>query len=98
MRHEDKGAREFEQRFLENFERWYIEVVGGLVEDEHVGGLKHEAGDEDAGTLAATKPRNRLIELLAGEQKARRVAGDVHETILIDDRVGVRRERAAKRK
>ncbi len=96
VRDEDQGAGEFEQRFLQNLKRGDIEVVGGLVEDEHVGGLKHEAGDEDAGALAAAEALDRLIELLAGEQKARSVAGDVNDAILIDDRVGVGRERAAK--
>ncbi len=96
VRDEDQGAGEFEQRFLENLERGDIEVVGWLVEDEHVGWLKHEAGDEDAGALAAAEALYRLIELLAGEQKTRRVSGDVNDSILIDDRVRVGRERAAK--
>jgi len=73
-----------------------IEVVRGLVEDEHVGGLKHEACDKEACALAAAEALYRLIELLACEHEARRVAGDVVHAILIDDRVGVGRERATR--
>ncbi|MGB6686901.1 MAG: hypothetical protein WBE76_03570 [Terracidiphilus sp.] len=35
--------------------------------------MKHEAGDEDSGALAAAEALYRLIELLASEQKARRI-------------------------
>ena len=70
MGDEDESARKFEERLLEDFERGDVEVVGGLVEDKDVGGLQHEAGDEDAGALAAAEPLDGLVELLAGEEEA----------------------------
>ena len=64
MGDEDERALEFEEGFFEDFQGGDVEVVGGLVEQEDVGGLKHEAGDEDAGALSATEAADGLVELL----------------------------------
>src|SRR5207245_2312409 len=45
---EDERAIEFGEAVLEDLERRDVEVVGGLVEDEEIGGLAHQARDEDA--------------------------------------------------
>jgi len=89
VRQEIRGA------ILPNFKRGDVEVVGGLVEDEHVGRLQHEAGDEDAGALAAAEALDGLVELLAGEEEARGITGDVDDAILVDDGIGVGREGTA---
>jgi hypothetical protein len=92
---EDERAGVFEQALFEDLEGGDVEVVGGLVEQEDVGGFEHEFGDEDAGALAAAEPFDGLVELLAGEEEFGGVAGDVDDPALIDDGVGVGRERAA---
>ena len=83
------------ESFLENFERGDIEVVGGLVEDEDVGWLQHEAGNKHAGALASAEAGDGLVELFAGEEEAGCVAGDVDDAILVDDGVGIGCEGAA---
>ena len=92
---EDERALEFEQSFFEDLEGGNVEVVGGLVEEEDVGGLKHEAGDEDAGALASAEAADGLVELLGGEEKTVGPGGDVDDAVLKDDGIGVRGEGAA---
>ncbi len=92
---QDERALEFEQGFFEDLEGGNVEVVGGLVEQENVGGLKHEARDEDAGALASAEAADGLVELLGGEEKTVCPGGDVDDAILEDDGVGVRCEGAA---
>jgi hypothetical protein len=92
---EDEGSLEFEEGFFEDLEGGDVEVVGGLVEHEEVGGLEHKAGDEDAAALAAAEALDGLVELVAGEEEFCGVAGDVDDAVLVDDGVGVGREGAA---
>ena len=50
---------ELGQALLEHLERRDVEVVGRLVEDQQVGGLQHQARDEDARLLAAREAADR---------------------------------------
>ena len=95
MGDEDERALEFEEGFFEDLEGGNVEIVGGLVEQEDVGGLEHEAGDEDAGALASAEAADGLVELLGGEEKTIGPGGDVNDAILEDDGIGVRGEGAA---
>ena len=45
-------------------------MVGGLVEDQHVGARLDEDGQREAPPLAARQPAHRLLGLLAAEQEA----------------------------
>ncbi len=92
---EDEGSLEFEEGFFEDFEGGDVEVVGGLVEHEEIGGLEHKASDEDAAALATAEALDGLVELVAGEEEFCGVAGDVDDAILVDDGVGVGGEGAA---
>ncbi len=92
---EDERAGEVEEIFFEDFKGGDVEVVGGLVEEEDVGGFEHELGDEDAGSFTAGKIADGLVELLAGEEEARGPAGDMRCAALVDDGVGFRGESAA---
>ena len=58
------------QRVLERLAALDVEVVGGLVEDQHVGARMHEDRQRQAPALAAGEPLQRLLGLLAGEQEA----------------------------
>ncbi len=82
---------------LEDLEGRDVEIVGGLVEQEDVGGLEHEAGDEDAGLLAAGEAGDGAIELAGIEEKALGPAGDVNGEVLEDDVVAVGAESLAER-
>ena len=94
---EDERAGELGEALLEHLERRDVEIVGGLVEQQQVGGLEHEAGEVHAGALAAREPRHRQRELLGPEEEALGPGGDVQRAPLVDDAVGLGRERAAQR-
>ena len=73
-------AGELGEALLEHLERRDVEVVGRLVEDQQVGRLAHQPGDEDAGLLAARQVADRHVELLGPEQEALGPGGDVDRT------------------
>src|SRR6185312_5981798 len=94
MSNQNQRAGELEQRFFQDLERGDVEIVGGLVKQENVSGLKHELRDQHPCPLASGKAADRLVELLAGEEKARRPAGNVNHAVLIHDGVAFRSQRA----
>src|ERR1700694_135015 len=95
MRHQHERAGEFDQAFFQNFERVNVEVVSRFVEQENVGGLKHELCDQNAGAFASGKAAYGLAKLLAGKQESCRPSGYVNYAIAIHDGIAVRREGAA---
>ena len=92
---EDQRAGKVEEILFEDFERGDVEVVGGLVEQQNVGGLEHEFGDENAGALAAGEVADGLVELFAGEEEAGGPTGYVDGAALVDDAVAFRGQGAA---
>ena len=85
MGDQHQRAAKFEQALLQDFERGNIEIVGRLIQQQQVGGLEHQLRNEHPRSLAAGEVRDRLVELLAGEEKARCPGGDVDDAVLIDD-------------
>ena len=81
---EHQRAAIFQQAFFQDLEGWDVEIVGGLVEQEHVGRLQHQPGNQDAGTFASGEVRHRLVELVPAEQKSRRPRGDMDDAVLVD--------------
>lgn len=67
---EDDGTFEGFERFFEDLKGGDVEIVGGFVEDEDVGGLEHHARDVDAGELAAGEIAHLLLELFVSEEEA----------------------------
>ena len=63
-------AVERAQRRLERLAALEVEVVGGLVEHEHVGARLHEHGQREPPALAARERSDRLLGVLAREQEA----------------------------
>ena len=55
-----------------------VEVVSGFIEQEQVGGLKHEVGDGDACAFATGKLSYRHVEDIGGKEKALAPAVDVN--------------------
>ena len=97
MRDQHERTTKFEQALFENFQRWDVEIIRGLIQQKNVGGLQHELSNQHAGAFPSGKPFDGLIELFAGEQKFRGPRSHVNNAILIDHRVPFRSERAAQR-
>ena len=58
------------QRVLERLARVDVQVVRGLVEDQHVRARRHQDRERQPPALAARQPVERLLGLLAAEQEA----------------------------
>src|SRR5882757_5906490 len=71
VRHQHQCAAEFKQALFQYLERRDIEIVGWLIQQQKVGGLKHQLGDKNPCSLATGKVGDRLVELFAGKEKAR---------------------------
>src|SRR5260370_682342 len=65
------------QRLLEQLEGLDVEVVGGLVQDEDVGGAREEAREEQAVALAAGEHAHRRVGAPRREEEVAEVAHDV---------------------
>ena len=96
--HQHQGAGELGEAVLEHLQRGDVEIVGGLVEEQEVGRLEHEPGDEC--TRARSPPDSRetgSAELLGSEEEALGPGGHVERATLIEDAIGLGRQRAAER-
>ena len=82
MRDQQHGARKRFDRLLKHLERWNVQVVGGFVKHQNVGGLKHHARNVCARTLATRKIFHGLQKLRVLEKKSPRPRGDVHGATL----------------
>ena len=69
MGDEQERARELAQRRLERLAALQIQVVGGLVEDEHVGPRVDEDGQREPPALPARQAPEGLLGILPGEQE-----------------------------
>jgi hypothetical protein len=90
----DDRALEVEQALLQHFESGDVEVVGGLVKQQQVGGLQHQPSDQGTGLLAAGKATDRRLELLGAEPEAPHPCGDVDRAVAVEHFVGFRRQGA----
>ena len=87
MGDEHERARELEQALLQDLEGGDVEVVGRLVEEQHVGRLEHQPRHEHARPLPAGEPSHRRLQLLGAEEEALGPARDVHRAALDDHAV-----------
>ena len=74
---EDDGAGIGAEHFLQHVQRFQIEVVGGLVQHQQVGGLGERARQHQAAALAAGQRAERRARLLRREQEILHVADDM---------------------
>ena len=84
MGHQHQRAGEFGEAVFQHFERGDVEIVGGLVEQQQVGRLQHQAGDQDARLLAAGEAGDGPVELAGVEEEALGPAGDVDGAVVED--------------
>jgi len=66
---EQQRSRERAERLLERLAALDVEVVGRLVEDQHVGARVHQDRQREPSPFTAGEPVERLLGLLAGEQE-----------------------------
>src|SRR5579863_5348580 len=94
MRDQNERTTEFEQALFEDFQGGNVKVVGGLIQQKNVGGLKHELSDQHTRTLASRKPLDGLIQLFPAEQESGGPGCDVNDAVLIDNGVSFGSQRA----
>ena len=78
-------------QLLEQFQRLDVEVVGRLVEDQHVRGTREQPREQQPVALAARQQLHRRLRALAREQEIREVADHVPRLAVDDDRCRCRR-------
>jgi len=81
---------------VQHFERGQVQIVRRLIQNQHVGRMLHEAGDEHAGLFSAGELADREIELIGTKQKPTGPGTDVHRVAGENDRIAGWRQRAAK--
>ena len=73
MGHDQDGAAEGFQRPFQDLAAGDIEVVGGLVQQQHVGPAQHQLQQLDPGPLAAGQGTDALIDIVPAEQEGAEV-------------------------
>ncbi len=81
MGDDDERAAPVAEKRFEPFGGVDIEVVGGLVEEQYVGGREQQAGDGEAGFLAAGKPGAGFLLVGLAEAEALENSGNVAELV-----------------
>ena len=77
MGDEEDGAGVVLERRFQELERLDVEVVGGLIEHEDVGGAREEPREEQAVALAAGEHRHSCVRAARREEEVAEVAHDV---------------------
>ena len=77
MADQEDGARVLGQQVFEQVERVDVEVVGGLVEHQHVAGLGEQARQQQAVALATAERAHGRVGARRREQEVLQVAHDV---------------------
>lgn len=72
VRHRDDGAQITREELFEPFDGFGVEVVGRLVQDQHVGLLQQELAQRDAALFAA----GQIFDLRVPGGQAQRIGGD----------------------
>ena len=77
MADEQDGPLVLDQQRLEQFERLDVEVVGRLVQDQHVRRLGEQLRQQQPAPLAAGEVLDQAPRALGGEEEVLEVAEDV---------------------
>ena len=71
VRYQHDRATKLEQALFQNFEGRDVEVICGFIQQENVGWLKHQLGNQDPCPLATRESFDGLVELFPLEQELR---------------------------
>ena len=77
MGNQEQGLIPADQQLFQQFQRLRIQVIGRLIEHQHIGRLEKEAGQEQAVAFAAGKHPGRHAHAVGAEQEVCQVAVDV---------------------
>ena len=69
MRHKHERSGKFHQAVFQHIERWNIQIVRRLVQDQEIGRLEHQACDEESGLFPSGQAGDGKIQLLRSEEK-----------------------------
>jgi hypothetical protein len=67
VRNQHQRSAELEQAVFQNLEGGNVEIIRGLIQQQHIGGLQHQLGNEHPRPLASGKPLDGLVELFSFE-------------------------------
>src|SRR5262249_22398853 len=81
----DGAAGEILKRLLERAQRVDVEIVGGLVEQQHVGARLEHLGEMHAVALAARQGADLLLLVGAAEVEGRAIGARIHLALAVDD-------------
>ncbi|KAF5029748.1 hypothetical protein DSECCO2_645370 [anaerobic digester metagenome] len=88
MAHQQHGALVFGQQFLQQVQRFHVQVVGGFVQHQQVGGPGEQLGQQQAVALAAGQYLGGQAQPVRLEQEVAQVPG--HVAAVAVDLYGVR--------
>ena len=77
MADKEQGALVVEQQLFQQFQCFYIQVVGGLVHDQHIEGLGKQLGQHQAVAFATGERADRGVGAIGCKQEITEVAHDV---------------------
>ncbi|CNU99761.1 Uncharacterised protein [Mycobacterium tuberculosis] len=77
MRHQHHRTSVAAQRVEHLLARGRIEIVGRFIEQQHIRGGGHQAGQREPGLLTAGERAGRLLELRTGEHERTQQAAQV---------------------
>lgn len=85
---EQDGAVVVEEEFFEEFKSFEVEIVGGFVEEEDIGGLGEHFGQEESVSFAAGEAPDGGAGESGGEEEVLEVAEDVAGFAVDEDGLG----------
>ena len=74
---EEQGLIPADQQFLEQLERFGIQIIGRLVEHQHIGRLQKQTGEQQAVAFASGEQPRRHAHAVGAEEEITQVAVDV---------------------
>ena len=77
MGNEEQGLIPADQQFLKQLERFGIQIIGRLIEHQHVGRLQKEAGEQQAVAFATGEQPRRHAHAVGAEEEITQVTVDV---------------------
>ena len=97
MGHQHESAWKVSKAFFENLQRSDVQIVGRLIQQQHVGGLQHEPGEKNARLLTAGQIADGQFQLFLAKKEALRPGCDVIRPAAIEHHLGIWRQGLSQR-